>query len=597
MAIGNAGWERNRMHNGNRICTTLIMLCLALFSGTAEAGIANGALAGERPRVVVSTDIGGSDPDDFQSMVHLLIYADVLDLEGLISSPPGAGRAKHVHETIAAYEKDYPKLKSHSPDYPAPEGLREITKQGAQEPAPKQGFSQATQGSNWIINRARADDERPLYALVWGSITDVAQAVHDAPEIKKNLRVYSIASWNTKMDVQARNYLINNHPDLWWIECDTTFRGMYVGGKQNGDLGNKSFLKEHVRGHGALGDFLVGKKADIKMGDTPSLFYLLRGDPNDPESDHWGGSFVKTDQGPNYWTDNLDPTLGEGSYRGAKTVNKWRADFLGDWQARMDRTLAVAAKTKNAPVHAWALWDAEGGHLGMDEILAMREKYGATIYFFRNENKQSLDLKQLKDRGITLIKVAHPGYAPFKNAAFLADQNKIRGWALHALANPNVDGLALDVEGPTAHTKNNAFRILSQEARKAGKTFHAVPHFALFDRWEDALTAQEFNEHVDVVWPWLYNRFKTPSYKEGLIAMLDYWKGNGVTLPTYPIFDHGRTDYSGITPAEASEVPLFLREKGIEAACLFQPHVSFRGQTASSDFTALWDNLRRAYGE
>ena len=37
----------------------------------------------QRPRVLVSTDIGGTDPDDFQSMVHLLLYADVLDLEGL----------------------------------------------------------------------------------------------------------------------------------------------------------------------------------------------------------------------------------------------------------------------------------------------------------------------------------------------------------------------------------------------------------------------------------------------------------------------------------------------------------------------------------
>ena len=42
-----------------------------------------GALAGHRYRVIVSTDIGGTDPDDFQSMVHLLLYADVLEIEGL----------------------------------------------------------------------------------------------------------------------------------------------------------------------------------------------------------------------------------------------------------------------------------------------------------------------------------------------------------------------------------------------------------------------------------------------------------------------------------------------------------------------------------
>ena len=46
---------------------------------------------GPRHRVIVSTDIGGTDPDDFQSMVHLLVCADRFDLEGLISSPYGPG--------------------------------------------------------------------------------------------------------------------------------------------------------------------------------------------------------------------------------------------------------------------------------------------------------------------------------------------------------------------------------------------------------------------------------------------------------------------------------------------------------------------------
>ena len=36
-----------------------------------------GALSGERYRVIVTTDIGGSDPDDFQSMAHYLLYSDL----------------------------------------------------------------------------------------------------------------------------------------------------------------------------------------------------------------------------------------------------------------------------------------------------------------------------------------------------------------------------------------------------------------------------------------------------------------------------------------------------------------------------------------
>ena len=34
-----------------------------------------------RHRIIVSTDIGGTDPDDDQSMVHLLAYADRFDIE------------------------------------------------------------------------------------------------------------------------------------------------------------------------------------------------------------------------------------------------------------------------------------------------------------------------------------------------------------------------------------------------------------------------------------------------------------------------------------------------------------------------------------
>ena len=40
-----------------------------------------------KPRVLISTDIGGTDPDDNQSMAHLLMYNDLFELEGLVSSP------------------------------------------------------------------------------------------------------------------------------------------------------------------------------------------------------------------------------------------------------------------------------------------------------------------------------------------------------------------------------------------------------------------------------------------------------------------------------------------------------------------------------
>jgi len=321
------------------ICGFSMFSIVTIVTGADPPVPSGGALDGDRPRVIVSTDVGGSDPDDFQSMVHLLVYADLLDIEGLISSPPQKGREQHIQEVIEAYTKDYPNLKRHSKSYPAPESLRDVAKQGALDPAPRSGWNKPTVGSQWIIQRANADDPRPLWVLVWGSMTDVAQAVHDDPSIKSKIRVYSIGSWNTSQDRAAREYLFKYHTDLWWIESDTTFRGMYVGGVQNDDWGNRSFVAKHVRGHGALGDLFFSKKRDIKMGDTPSLLFLLRGRADDPTTAHWGGAYVKTDHGQHYWTDNPNRNFSEDSRAGAKTVNRWRVDYLADWRQRMTWTM------------------------------------------------------------------------------------------------------------------------------------------------------------------------------------------------------------------------------------------------------------------
>lgn len=404
-----------------------------------------GALTGERYRVIVSTDIGGSDPDDFQSMVHYLLYSDVFDTEGLISSPWGDGTIQDILDVIDAYEKDYPNLIQHSNTYPTPDYLRSITKQGVIDMAPYRGYTKSTEGSDWIIQCAKKDDPRPLYILAWGLLEDLAQALHDDPSIEDKLRVYYIAGPNKKWGVNAHAYIERNFPNLKIIENNSTYRGWFNGGDQTADLGNKSFVDTHVAGHGALGDFFC-KFLDntIKMGDTPSVAYLLRGNPEDPASPSWGGQFIPvharpnavfhrnttkndvvemfslvefvfkgpeieidrdksvftmivkgqefagyyTGDGeyrirfmpksigdwpylikseipeldgqtgefvsvaesnvsrgrdplllPNWWSDILDPDLKDGIIAGSKTVNRWREDFLRDFQKRMDRCL------------------------------------------------------------------------------------------------------------------------------------------------------------------------------------------------------------------------------------------------------------------
>lgn len=264
---------------------------LALFIGAQGPPPALTSI--ERPRVIVTTDIGGTDQDDFQSMVHFLLCADALDVEGIVSSPYGPGRREHILQVIDRYAADYPNLKRHSTSYPEPDTLRRMAKQGALDSAAASGVGEATEGSEWIIRRARRNDPRPLWVLVWGGIDDLAQALHDAPDIEPKLRVYFIGGPNKMWSVDAYNYIEEHHANLWMIEANSTYRGWFVGGNQSADWGNRAFVAAHVAGGGALGSFFATMLSGVlKMGDSPSVAYLLHNTLDDPSKPGWGGRFV-----------------------------------------------------------------------------------------------------------------------------------------------------------------------------------------------------------------------------------------------------------------------------------------------------------------
>jgi len=301
-----------------------------------------------KPRVLISSDIGGADPDDIQSMVHAFLYADKMNLVGLVSTPSKhGGRASHINQVIDSYAKDYATLKTWSNDYPTPEYLKSITRQGSISVAPSKGWNTPTEGSKQIIKAAHAASASdPLWVLTWGSMTDLAQALHDDPSIKSKIKVYSIGSWNTQQDPAARDYIYNSHKDLWWIENNSSFRGMYVDDNGNG---KNSWNMNDAKGHGALGEhFHKAMPWGLKMGDTPSILYLIDGaDNNNPSANSWGGAFVKTGHGPNYWTDNKASSLANGGYHGSETVQKHQAAFYKDFAMRLDR--AKTAKSGDTP--------------------------------------------------------------------------------------------------------------------------------------------------------------------------------------------------------------------------------------------------------
>lgn len=320
----------------------LLAVTLGLFAGAVP--LTHSLAAEYRPRVLISTDIGGADPDDMQSMAHALLYADRIRLVGLVSTPTGhGGRAADIHIALDAYEHDYPRLQSWSRDYPAPVLLRDRVHQGRLQPQPPQGFSAPSEGSRAIVTAAEAAGEagEPLWVLLWGAATDLAQALHDAPAVARHLRVYMIGAWNTAQDRAARDYIAAHHArDLWWIENDSSFRGFYAD--ESGRERNPWRMHD-ARGHGALGEYFVrARPYGLKMGDTPSLLYLLDAAPDDDPSHgaSWGGAFRRDpSRGSFYWTDRA---VEREVYRGAATIRRHSPEIYRDFAERLDR-----AKTGN----------------------------------------------------------------------------------------------------------------------------------------------------------------------------------------------------------------------------------------------------------
>ena len=186
-------------------------------------------------RVIILSDLagednrGGFDPDDIQSLVHAVTYADKLDIEGVIptatrrrdlslsqASPSNEAMANEASEDrfndiVDAYASDLSRLRTISGDFPDAEVLRNNTFAGGaqfrysinQTPLPVNDdtVSFKNDGVAHIIKRARCgwfndNDQRPLYVLSWGSNVDFAQAVASAPDIKRVVRFVSYSFVN-----------------------------------------------------------------------------------------------------------------------------------------------------------------------------------------------------------------------------------------------------------------------------------------------------------------------------------------------------------------------------------------------------------------
>ncbi len=328
------------------------------------------------PRLLITTDIGG-DPDDTQSMVRLLVYANEFKLEGLVASASGTVgevgksvvRTDLLSQLVEAYGQVCENLKLHDERYPSETYLKSIIKAGnPNRQEDHVGDGHLTEGSEWIIQKVDESDEY-LNVAIWGGQTDVAQALWQVKNSRSKsdyqafiakMRIHDIADQDSLFD-----YIHANHPDLFYIrnraplnvdKRNAVFRGMYLEG--NLAITSLDWLNEHViEDHGPLGALYPKKtwtapnpNGAMKEGDTPSWYYFLRNGlnmPDKPQYGGWGGRFERKDNSK-YYYDAYDTYKGVNNAR--VTVARWREDFQNDFAARMDRCVLKPEEVNHPPM-------------------------------------------------------------------------------------------------------------------------------------------------------------------------------------------------------------------------------------------------------
>lgn len=306
-----------------------------------------------------------------ESMVRLMAYADLFEIEALITSvgwncdPYPKEWAQYLQRVIEAYRKDVPKLMKRSEQksflplekengqqqigyWPSADYLKSRAVMGSERGGIKViGEGNDSQGSDLLIRLADEDDPRPIYVAAWGGANTLAQAIwrvkqtrsaEDLKRFVRKFRIYTI----TDQDMQYNMRMDRAYSSHMWLRKEFSDDLLFIwdegAWQEQCELGKRHWQqhKEHIQGKGALGHEYPDYKWGVE-GDTPSFLYVMPNgltDPEDPHQAGWAGYHERglcADSLTTAWTSWQEPLRGISV--GYKT--RFYPDELSDFMARM----------------------------------------------------------------------------------------------------------------------------------------------------------------------------------------------------------------------------------------------------------------------
>ena len=317
-------------------------------------------------RVIIETDAGG-DPDDEQSLVRFLLYANEWDVEGIIAARPVAREGENrnpertglgiVRAQLKAYGQCYPNLVRHDGRFPTRASLWQRT---------VAGYDDCQDGVKLIIAAADSPDPRPIWFCNWG--TDANSATSSLKraldQVRRERGQEGYAKFKGRFRLSSADKF-GEHTTLlappWPLWVDT-FRPE-VGGRRwyhrfsalTATAGGFDLRRDVLTGHGPLGAlYPTNTGLPQKEGDTMTFLYLVPTGLSDQEHPSWGswaGRYGPQDAFPGkpyYWANQADTW--EGRTDRDNTLARWAVHLQNDFRSRLEWCVKDFAQANHPPV-------------------------------------------------------------------------------------------------------------------------------------------------------------------------------------------------------------------------------------------------------